>query len=112
VGVGFGEQARVPSYVAPLGKDRFLGCACLRILRSRSRYGLAAAVGVVGVAEQNRNPVGNEQRTIRLAAVAWWLTRSTGIRARAIRKVPITTPKFMSHQVPYGGFGLVLMVVD
>ena len=25
VGAGFGEQARVSSYVAPLGMDRFLG---------------------------------------------------------------------------------------
>src|ERR1700727_2820845 len=83
VGVGFGEQARVSCYVALLGMDRFLGCAHLRILRSR--YSLPAAVGVVGVAERNRdcNPVGNEQRTIRLTAavvvvvedLSYWNTR-------------------------------------
>jgi hypothetical protein len=114
VGVGFGEQARVSSYVAPLGMDRFLGCAHMRILRSRSRYSLAAAVGV---AERNRNcnPVGNEQRTIRLTAAAaavvvvvdlsYWNTRP------GHQEHSNDYPGIYVSPRPYGGFELVLIVV-
>jgi hypothetical protein len=107
VGVGFGEQARVSCYVAPRGMYRFLGCACLRIFRSRSRYSLAAAVGVVGVVERNCNPVDNEQRTIRLVAVvnlSYWNTLP-GLQERSN-----SYPGIYVSPRPYGG--LVPMVVN
>lgn len=61
MGVGFEEEARA-SDVVPLGKDRLLGYACLRIFHSH---------GVV-VVERNRDciPVDNERRIIRLV-VDW-----------------------------------------
>ena len=59
VGVGF-EEVRAYN-VVPLGKDRLLGCARLRILHSHG----------VGVVEQNRDciPVGNERRMVRLVVL-------------------------------------------
>jgi hypothetical protein len=95
VGVGLGEQGRVLSYVAPFGKDRFLGYAHLKILCSRA----------VGVAERNRNcnPVGNEQRTIRLTAAAavdlsYW-NRRPGHRGHSHNY-----PGIYVSPPPYGGF--------
>jgi hypothetical protein len=59
VGVGF-EEVRAYD-VVPLGKDRLLGCARLRILHS---YGVV-------VVERNWDciPVGNERRMIRLVVL-------------------------------------------
>src|ERR1700729_4154900 len=111
VGVGFGKEARESCYVAPLGMDRFLGCAHLRIPRSRDRYSLAAAaavgvVGVVGVVvERNRDctPVGNEQRTIRLVAAvvvdSSYCNTLPGLQERSHNY-----PGIYVSPRPYGGF--------
>jgi hypothetical protein len=91
--------------------DQFLGCAHLKIFRSQSRYSHAAAVGVT---ERNRNcnPVGNEQRTIRLTAAvvvmdwSYWNTPPGSQEHSHNYAVIYVSPR------PYGGFELVLVVVD